>query len=76
MNRDELKEYFRKAYSGLLKEQDDPFATDDEGGDEGGDEEEGGDEAEDEGGDEGLPRQDRGPLPPAPVPVRPPPPGG
>ena len=40
MNRDELKEYFRNAYSGLLKEQDDPFATDDEGGDEGGDEEE------------------------------------
>ena len=55
MNRDELKEYFRKAYGGLLKEQDDPFATDD-AGDEGGDEEEadeGGDEEEaDEGGDE------------------------
>lgn len=60
MNRDELKEYFRKAYSGLLKEQDDPFATDD-AGDEGGDEEEaeeggdeeGGDEGGEEGGDEG-----------------------
>ncbi len=60
MNRDDLKEYFRKAYSSLLKEQDDPFATDDagdEGGDEeeadeGGEEEEGGDEAEEEGGEE------------------------
>ena len=55
MNRDELKEYFRKAYSGLLKEQDDPFATDD-AGDEGGDEEEadegGDDEEAEEGGDE------------------------
>lgn len=65
MKRDELKEYFRRAYKGVLLEQDDPFggdeeggdeeAADDEGGDEGGDdpfgggEEEGGDE---EGGDE------------------------
>ena len=38
MNRDDLKEYFRKAYTSLLSEQDDPFATD-EGGDEGGEEE-------------------------------------
>jgi hypothetical protein len=70
MKRDELKDYFRQAYRGdlleqergILLEQDDPFATEDEGGDEeaadeGGDEEaadEGGDEeGGDEGGDEG-----------------------
>jgi hypothetical protein len=65
MKRNELKEYFSRAYKGLLIEQDDPFATDDEGGgeeeaaDEGGDEEEAADEeggddpfAADEGGDE------------------------
>ena len=52
MNRDELKEYFRKAYKGLLKEQDDPFATDD-AGDEGGDEEEAEEGGDEEGGDEG-----------------------
>ena len=64
MKRDLLKEYFRKAYSGTLLEQDDPFAAEDEGGDEGADEgadeggddaaaDEGGDEGADEGGDEG-----------------------
>jgi hypothetical protein len=44
MKRNELKEYFSRAYKGLLLEQDDPFAADDEGGDE--------EEAADEGGDE------------------------
>ena len=65
MKRDELREYFRRAYKGVLLEQDDdPFAEeegDDAAEEEGGDEEdpfaeEGGDEeepAEDEGGDEG-----------------------
>tara|TARA_B100000579_G_scaffold308991_1_gene258683 strand:- start:95 stop:748 length:654 start_codon:yes stop_codon:yes gene_type:complete len=66
MKRDELREYFRRSYKGLLLEQDeDPFGGDEEGGDEeadeGGDEEggddpfggdEGGDEAADEGGDD------------------------
>ena len=52
MNRDELKEYFRKAYKGLLKEQDDPFATDD-AGDEGGEEEEADEGGDEEAGDEG-----------------------
>jgi hypothetical protein len=65
MKRDDLKEFFRKAYqgnlleqeSGLLLEQDDPFAE--EGGEEEGGEEEGGDEEggddpfAEEGGDEG-----------------------
>jgi len=65
MKRQELKEYFRKAYKGTLLEQDDPFGGDEEeggeeeAGDEGGEEdpfggdEEGGDDAGDEGGDEG-----------------------
>lgn len=39
MNRDDLKEYFRKAYSTLIKEQDDPFATDDAGEEEESEEE-------------------------------------
>jgi hypothetical protein len=65
MKREEWKQFFRAGYKDMmLIEQDDPFATDDEGGeeeepaDEGGDEEaaedEGGDEeaAEDEGGDD------------------------
>lgn len=46
MNRDDLKEYFRKAYSTLIKEQDDPFAADDAG------EEEEAEEAEEETEDE------------------------
>ena len=57
----DIREFFNRAYSHLLREQDeeDPFATDDEGGDEGGDEEGadeevGGDEAaEGEEGEEG-----------------------
>ena len=57
----DIREFFNRAYSHLLREQDeeDPFATDDEGGDEGGDEEgadeeAGGDEAaEGEEGEEG-----------------------
>ena len=65
MKRQELKEYFRKAYKGTLLEQDDPFGGDEEEGgeeeaeEEGGEEdpfggdEEGGDDAGDEGGDEG-----------------------
>ena len=57
MKRDILKEYFRRAYSGTLLEQDDPFATEEEGGEEEAGEEEaeeGGEEeaAEDEGGDD------------------------
>ena len=58
MKRNELKEYFSRAYKGLLVEQDDPFATDDEGGDEeepadeGGDEEGGDDPFAEEGGDD------------------------
>ena len=43
MKRDLLKEYFRKAYSGTLLEQDDPLGGDEEGGDATGD----------DGGDEG-----------------------
>lgn len=53
MKREQLKEYFRRQYSLLTEqEEDDPFATDDEGedaGDEGGGEDEAGDE---EAGDE------------------------
>jgi hypothetical protein len=51
MKEKDIREFFNRAYSHLLREQDeeDPFATDDEGGDEGGDEE-GGDE--EVGGDE------------------------
>jgi len=48
MKRDQLKEYFQRAYKGTLLEQDDPFAAEDEGADEGGDEG-GEEEAEDEG---------------------------
>ena len=55
MKRDLLKEYFRKAYSGTLLEQDDPFAADDEGGDEGG-----GDEGGDEGGDDPFAAEEGG----------------
>lgn len=45
MKREQLKEYFRRQYNLLVEqEEEDPFATDDEGGDE---------EAADEGGDEG-----------------------
>jgi len=50
MKRDLLKEYFRKAYSGTLLEQDDPLGGDEEGGDATGDD--GGDEGGDEGGDD------------------------
>lgn len=62
MKRDELKEYFRKAYNNTLLEQDDPFADeggDEEGGEEEAGEEEGGDDpfaeegGDEEGGDEG-----------------------
>tara|TARA_B100000519_G_scaffold200099_1_gene212577 strand:- start:3358 stop:4014 length:657 start_codon:yes stop_codon:yes gene_type:complete len=59
MKRDEVKEYFRRAYKGVLLEQDeDPFGGDEEGGDEeadAGEDEEGGDDpfGGDEGGDEG-----------------------
>ena len=57
MKRDELKEYFRRSYKGVLLEQDDPFGGEEEGGDEEADEggeEEGGDDpfGGDEGGDE------------------------
>ncbi len=57
MKRDELKEYFRRSYKGILLEQDDPFGGEEEGGDEEADEggeEEGGDDpfGGDEGGDE------------------------
>ena len=51
MNRDDLKNYFRKGYESIIKEQDDPFATD-----EGGDEEEAAEEeasADDASDDEG-----------------------
>ncbi len=76
MKRDDLKEFFRKAYSGVLLEQDDPFGGgeeeeegggEEEGGDDpfGGDEEEGGDEegGEEEGGEEegGDEEEDEGP---------------
>ena len=61
MKEKDIREFFNNAYAHLLREQDeeDPFATDDEGGDEGGDEEGadeevGGDEAaEGEEGEEG-----------------------
>jgi hypothetical protein len=61
MKEKDIREFFNRAYVHLLREQDedDPFATDDEGGDEGGDEEPadeeaGGDEpAEGEEGEEG-----------------------
>ena len=49
MKRDELREYFRRAYKGVLLEQDDPFAEEgDEGGEEEGGEKEGGEEQGDE----------------------------
>ena len=57
MKRDQLKDYFRKAYKGTLLEQDDPFGGEEEGGgeEEAGGEEEGGDDpfgGEEEGGEE------------------------
>ncbi len=45
----EIREFFNRAYSFILTEQDDPFATDEGGDDEEGADEEGGDE---EGGDD------------------------
>jgi len=50
MKEKDIREFFNRAYAHLLREQDeeDPFATDDEGGDEGGDEEAGDEEAGDE----------------------------
>ena len=57
MKEKDIREFFHRAYSHILKEQDeDPFATDDEGGDDEGGEEEGGEEdafADDAGGDAG-----------------------
>ena len=51
MKREHLKEFFRRQYRVLVEQdEEDPFATDDEGDDEGGDEE--GEEGGDEGGDE------------------------
>ena len=55
MKREHLKEFFRRQYRVLVEQdEEDPFATDDEGDDEGGDEEgeEGGDEEGDEEGDD------------------------
>lgn len=59
MKRDELREYFRRAYKGILLEQDDPFAEEEEGDDAA--EDEGGDEEDpfgEEGGDEEEPADD------------------
>ena len=63
MKRNELKEYFSRAYKGLLLEQDDPFAADDEGGDEEEAADEGGDEeeaADEEGGDDPFAAEEGG----------------
>ncbi len=55
MKREQLKEFFKRQYSLLNEQDDDPFAADEggdeEGGDEGGEDEGGGDDAGDEGGD-------------------------
>jgi hypothetical protein len=55
MKEKDIREFFNRAYSHLLREQDeeDPFATDDEGGDEGGDEEGADEEAGDDEAAEG-----------------------
>ena len=56
MKREQLKEYFRRQYSLLVEqEEEDPFATDDEGGDE-----DAADEAGDEGGEEAADEDEEG----------------
>jgi hypothetical protein len=55
MKNNEIREFFNRAYSFVLNEQDDPFAE--EGGDEEADEEEGGDE---EGGDDPFAEEEEG----------------
>tara|TARA_B100001094_G_scaffold310106_2_gene344373 strand:+ start:191 stop:802 length:612 start_codon:yes stop_codon:yes gene_type:complete len=62
MKRDQLKEYFRRQYRLLTEqeEEEDPFATDDEGGDEEAEEDEGGDDAtEDDAGGEEEAKEDK-----------------